>query len=137
MPVCDQLQEACVGVCFRGNLLAGTPIVGDLVVVPLGKDRHVGIEGAYALVKEIVLIVAAKLVQGLSRLGFFFRDDIFPDLTVRQCLGGGNRAISVNAVAGMDEEVRPSPEHGGIAAHAAARFINAPALTCGVARPHE
>ena len=70
MPVCDQLQEACVGVCFRGNLLAGTPIVGDLVVVPLGKDRHVGIEGAYALVKEIVLIVAAKLFRVSAGLDF-------------------------------------------------------------------
>ena len=133
----DQLQQARIGVAFRRNVLAGTPIICDLVIIPLGKDRHLRIEGAYSLVKEIVFVVAAKLGQGLSRLGFLFRDDISSDLTIRQCLAGRNGAVGIDAVAGMDEEIGPGAQHGGIAAHPAARFIYAPALTRGVTRPDE
>ena len=40
-------------------------------------------------------------------------------------------------VAAMDEEIGPASRHCRVAAHAAARFIDAPAAARGIARPHE
>ncbi len=120
-----------------GQQLARPPIVGHLVVVPLREDRHLGIEGEQVPVEQIVLVVGAELGQRLRRLGLFLQHDVLPDLAVGHLLFGQDRAVGVNIVAAVDEEVGPVAQHGRVGAHAAARFVDAPALPGGIARPHE
>src|SRR5213076_2831848 len=81
--------------------------------------------------------IAAKFVEPFGHLGFLFSDEILPHFAVRQLLLGGNWAVGIDAVAAMNEEIGPAPAHGRIAAHAAARLVDAPALARSIARPHE
>src|SRR5439155_377424 len=64
----------------------------------------------------VVFVVAAELRQRVRDLGFLLGHDIAPNLAVRQLLLGGNRAVGVDVITGVDEEVRPIVEHGAIAA---------------------
>ena len=120
-----------------GQRLARPPVVGDLVIVPLREDRHLGIEREHVPVHEIVFVVAAELGERLRRLGLVLGDHVLPDLAVSHLHLGDDRAIGVNVVAAMDEEIRPVAQHGGVGAHAAACLVDAPALAGGIARPDE
>src|SRR5579885_1615347 len=119
----------------RVHGLARPPVVEHLVIVPLRKDRDFGVEGAEVLVEQIVFVGAAELGEGLGGFGFLLRDDALPDLPVRHFLFGLDRAVGVDVVAVMDEEIGPVLLHGGVGAHAAARLVDAPALARGIARP--
>jgi len=99
------------------------------VIIPLREDRHLGIEGPHVVVEQVVLVVAAELGERLRGLGLFLEHDVFPDLAVRHFLLGEDRTVGVNGVAVMDEEIGTVAQHGRIRAHAAARFVDAPALT--------
>jgi hypothetical protein len=117
--------------------LPRTPVVAHLVIVPLGEHRHLGVEGAQVRVEQIVFVVAAEVGERLGDPRFLVGHQIAPDLAVGHRLTGADRAVRVDGVTRMDEEVGLVGEHGRIRAHAAARLVDAPALARGVARPHE
>jgi hypothetical protein len=94
-------------------------------------------EGAEILVNVVVFVVAAELLQGARDFGFFFRHEIAPDFAIGELQLGGNGAVGIDMVAGMDEEIRAILQHGAIAAISAARDVDAPALPRRVAGPHE
>ena len=107
------------------------------MIVPLREHRHLRIEGAQILVEQVIFVVAAKLRQALRDVGFVFRDDIPPGISIRQFQLGLDRTIRIDVVAAVDEEIRPVLEHGPVGPHAAARGIDAPALARGIAGPGE
>src|SRR5262249_36075892 len=117
--------------------LARPPIVGDLVVIPLAEDGDLGIERTDIAVEKVVLVVATKLAERFRGLGLLLGDDILPDASVRHLLLGSDRAVGVNVVAAMDQEVRSVALHDGVGAHAAARLVYAPPLPGRIAGPHE
>jgi hypothetical protein len=80
---------------------------------------------------------AAEFIERLGDLGFFRNRDVFPDFSVSQLNLGGNDAIGIDAVARMQQEIRPVLAHGGEGEHAAVVGIDAPALSGNVAAPHE
>src|SRR6201999_1277756 len=80
---------------------------------------------------------AAEFAERLGRLRLVLGDDVLPDFAVRHLLFGLDRAVGVDVVAAVDEEIGAVLAHGFVGAHAAARFIDAPALADGVARPDE
>jgi hypothetical protein len=88
-------------------------------------------------VHEIVFVVAAELGERLRRLGLVLGDHVLPDLAVSHLHLGDDRAIGVNIVAAMDEEIRAVAQHGRVGAHAAACLVDAPALAGGITRPDE
>ena len=96
-----------------GKLFRRRPVVGDLVVVPLHEDRHLGVEGAHIVVEEIVLMRCAEFVERLGDLGLLRDRDVLPDLAVGQFHLGGNDAVGIDGVAGMEQEIRPVLAHGG------------------------
>src|SRR5262249_4013574 len=116
---------------------ARRPVVADLMVVPLREHRHLGVEGAEVIVEPVVSVVAAKLRQAVRDRGFLFGDNVAPDFAVWKPLRGRYRAIRIDVVAGMDEEVRTIVEHGAIGPISAAADIDAPALARGIAGPDE
>jgi hypothetical protein len=59
------------------------PVVGDLVVVPLDVLGDLGREAADVLVHQVVLVVAAELVEGLGDLGFLLGHDVLPHAPAR------------------------------------------------------
>ena len=107
------------------------------MVVPLRQHRHLRIEGAHILVEQVVFVVAAKLREGFGDNGFVLRDDVPPDVAVRQFQFGLDRTVGIDVIATMNEEVRAVFQHGGVGSHAAAAGIDAPALPGGIARPDE
>src|SRR6516165_1770800 len=117
--------------------LARPPIVGDLVIIPLAEDRNLGIERAYVAIEKVVLVVAAKLAEGFRGLGLLLGNDILPDASVRQLLLVSYRAVGVNVVAVMDQEIGSIALHDGVRAHAAACLVYAPPLAGRIAGPHE
>src|SRR6185295_16976277 len=66
-----------------------------------------------------------------------FGDDVSPDATIGQLQLRFYRAIRIDVVAGMDEEVRTVVEHGAVSPHPATAFVDAPALPRRIARPGE
>ena len=107
------------------------------MVVPLGQDRDLRIEGPDVCIKQVVPVIAPELAQRLGDPGFFLGDDVAPDLAVRQDLPVGDGAIGIDAIAGMDEKIRTRPQHGRIGAHAAPPDVDPPALARGIAGPDE
>src|SRR5262249_26883241 len=107
-----------------GQRLARPPIVAHLVIVPLREDGDFGVEGTHVLVEQIVFVVAAELGQRLRWLRLFLEYDVFPDLAVRHFLLGEDRAVGVDGVAVVDEEIRAVAQHGGVGA-----------LSCPAGRP--
>ena len=132
-----QQRAAVLGVAGLVGGADRRPVIGDFMVVPLRQHRHLRIEGAQILVEQVVFVVAAKLREGLGDDGFFLRDDIAPEAAVRQFQFGLDRAVGIDVIAAMNEEVRAVFQHGGVGSHAAAGGIDAPALAGGIARPDE
>jgi hypothetical protein len=117
--------------------LARPPVVGHLVIVPLREDRNLSVERAHICVEQIVFVVAAKLGKRLRGFSLVLGHEVFPNLAVRHFLLGEDWTVGVDIIAAVDEEIRPVAQHCGVGAHAAARLVDAPALSGGVARPHE
>jgi hypothetical protein len=130
-------EQRRIGVGIVAAVLARPPGVGDLVVVPLREHRHLGVESAHVRVEKIVFVVAAVVGDRCRDPRLFLGDDILPRFAVRQLQFAFDRAVGIDAVAGMDEEVRPALQHCRIGAHAAARLVDAPALARGVTGPDE
>jgi hypothetical protein len=126
---------AVAGVAVQAHL--PVPVVGDLVVVPLGEHGHLGIEASQRLVHQVVAVLAAELVQGLGHLGLGGGGQVAPYAAVGQRHLGGDRAVRVDRVAGVDEEVGANAAHGVVDAHAAELRIDPPTLTGGIAAPDE
>ncbi len=84
---------------------ARPPVVQHLVIVPLREDRDLGVEREHVLVEQIVFVVAAEFGERLGRLGLVLGDDVLPDLAVGHLLLGDDRAVGVDVVAAVDEEV--------------------------------
>src|SRR5262249_61616193 len=110
---------------------------GDLVIVPLREDRHLGIESPYISVEQIVFVVAAKVGERPRNLRLLLGDDVPPHLSVRKLALRRDGTIGVDVVSAMDEEIGLPFQHGRIGAHAAAAFIDAPASTGGGTWPDE
>ena len=79
-----QGENAFVDVASPAGRLARTPVVGDFVIIPLRKQRHLGIEREQILVEQVVFVVAAKLRERLGDLGFLLGHDVLPHASVRQ-----------------------------------------------------
>ena len=108
------------------------------MVVPLPDLHHFAVEAANIGIELVVAIVAAELLERLGHLALFFGEHIVaPSAAVGQFHLGLDRAVGIDRVAGMNEEVGIALAHGLIDAHAAEGGVDAPALTGGVARPQE
>src|SRR5262249_29282919 len=107
------------------------------MIVPLGEYRHFGIERPHISVEQIIFVIAAKLRERAGNPSLLFGDDVLPHLSIRKLALRWDRAIRIDVVAAMDEEIGPTPRHGRIGAHAAPGFVDAPAAAGGIARPHE
>src|SRR5688572_33066809 len=87
------------------------------------------------MIQQVVFVVSAEVVEGASNPRFLLGDEVLPNVAIRERDLRLDWAVGVDAVAAMNEEIRAVLQHRGKAAHAAARFVNAPALPGGVARP--
>jgi hypothetical protein len=133
----DQPRRTVLAIAGLVGAADRRPIIGHFMIVPLREHRHLRIEGAQIVVEQIVFIIAAKLREAVRHRGFLLRHDIAPDLAIGQHQFGRHRAIGVDVIAGVNEEVGAVLQHGAIGAHAPARGIDAPALPRGIARPDE
>jgi hypothetical protein len=113
------------------------PRLHHLVIVPQRHSRYRGVEGAQIAVKQIVFVVAAVIGNRLGGLRFLFGDDAAPYRAVGELLLRRDRTVGIDIVAAVDEEIRRIAVHGGVAAHATARHVDAPALAHRVAGPQE
>ena len=75
------------------------------MIVPLGKNGNLGVEGAQIFVKQVVFVVSAIVVEARRDAALFLGDDISPNFAVRKFQLRLDRAVGVDAVAGMDEKV--------------------------------
>jgi high-affinity nickel permease len=99
----------------------------------LRQHGYLGIERANIGVHEVVLVAGAIFGQGLGDLGLLFEHHVFPDAAIGHLLLGLDRAVGIDGVAAMDEEIRAVLQHGRIGLHAPARFVDPPALAAGIA----
>ena len=124
--------HASLGVAGVLELLAGVPVVEDLVVVPDHHLRDLGLEAAHVLVQTVVEVVAAELVEGLGDLRLRGRDQVPPDRAVVERALGGERLVGVDRVAAVHEEVGGHAPHRLVEPHPAPRLVDAPPLPAGV-----
>ena len=117
--------------------LTRPPVVGRLVVVPLGDDGDVRVQGAEVVVHHVVAVAAAELVQRLGDLGRLLRDEVAPGGLAGHLEGLRDGVVRVDRVAGVQEEVGHRGVHRRVAAHAADLRVDAVALPRGVRGPHE
>src|SRR3974377_1475494 len=85
----------------------------------------------------MLLLIAAIGGERLGRLRFLLGHDAAPQRAIGQFPCRRDRTIGIDVVAAMDEEIRRIAVHGSVAAHAATREVDAPALADVVARPDE
>ncbi len=137
--LCTGGQDVDIGHRVPGVVedLARVPVVGRLVVVPLGEDGDLGVEAPDVVVEQVVLVVAAELGQRLRHLGLLLRGDVATHPAVGQGDLGLDGAVGVDGVTAVDEEVGLETAHGLVDRHAAHVGVDAPALAGGVARPHQ
>ena len=117
--------------------LARIPVVQHLVVVPLRDHRDLGVEGPQVGVAQVVTIAAAELIERLGDVADAVRDQVAPGRAVVELHRFGNRPVGVDQVAGVDEQIRLDGPHRRERLHAAARFVEAPALAADVTAPHD
>lgn len=129
--------DPLLGVPVVGQDLAGVPVVQGLVVVPLADDRHVGVQVQHVLVEQVVLVTAAILGQCLGDLGDLLGHHVLPDGAVGNLQLGLDRAVGVDVVAGVQEEVGPGLVHRLVRDHAADLGVDAVSLAGGVPGPDE
>ena len=133
----EHVDAALLGVARVGEHLAGPPVVGRLVVVPLRDDRHLGVHRPHVVVEQRVAVPTPELRQGLRHLGHLRRHQVAPHLAVRLGHLGGDRPVRIDRVAGVHEEVGPGLVHGAVADQPAQVGVDPPALAAGVSGPHE
>ena len=117
--------------------LAGVPVVGGLVVVPLREQGGVRVEVPDVVIHHVVAMAGPELLLGLGHLRHALGHHVAPDLAVGLLVLGLDGAVRVDRVAGVDEEVRVRGRHGPVGAHAAQIRVDAEALPRGVGGPHE
>ena len=105
------------------------------MIVPLYEDRYFGVEGAQIIIQEIVFVRGAELVESFGDLGLFWNRDVFPSLVIRQFYLGGDNAVGIDRIAGVEQEIGTMLAHGGEGKHAAIVRIDTPALPGNVAAP--
>ena len=113
------------------------PVVRHLVVVPLDVLRDLGVEAPDVLVREVVAVVAAELLDRLGDLRLLLGHEVLPRAAARQVDLGLERVVRVDHVAAVHEEVRLQAAHHLVQAHAAPVRADAPTLAGGVAGPRE
>src|SRR5690242_18368229 len=107
------------------------------MVVPLYEDRNLGIERADVLIHEIVFVRAAEFVERFGDLCLFRNGDVLPDFAVGKLDLGGNDAVGIDGVAGMNQEIRLMLAHGSERDHAAVVGVYTPALAGDITAPDE
>lgn len=144
LPLVERLKRprgkdihALLGVGGQVEDLPGIPVVDHFVVVPLNVGRHPGGEGPHVGVEQIVGELAAVLGERLGHLRLLRRDEVAPDPAVGQRHGIPQRAVGVDGVAAVDEEVRVARGHRGVGGHAAGVRVDPPALPSHIAGPGE
>ena len=113
------------------------PVVAGLVIVPERDLRHFRIESPHVIVEQVVLVLAAELVERLGRLRFRLGDDVAPERSVVQFDLRRHRLIGVDRVAAVDEEVGLGTAHRVVQLEAAPLLVDAPALADRVCRPRD
>lgn len=137
MSVPREYVDPLFGVLVVVEHLAGVPVVDHLVVIPLHKLRHVGIEVPVVGIGEVIGVLSAILVKGLRDSAFRLGYLVAPDPSVGQGQGLGNWDIRVHRVATVDEEVGISLGHGAEDRHSADVGIDAEPLPRHVAGPDQ
>src|SRR5262245_31947414 len=83
----------------------GPPVLHNLMIVPLGKNGHLGVELPQIRVEQVVFVVATIAGESRRDRALFLGHNIAPRLAVRQLLLRGYCAVCIDAVAAMNEEV--------------------------------
>ena len=130
-------RHALLGVARVFEHLGRVPVVQHLVVVPEHHLRDLGVEAPHVLVEQVVEVVAAELLERLGHLRLGRGDEVAPDRAVVERHLRRERVVGVDRVAAVDEHVGLEPPHRLVAAHAAAREVDAPALADRVRGPGE
>jgi hypothetical protein len=112
------------------------------VVVPLPDLRDFGAEALHVRVVTVVQVIAPVLLQRLGDfqlLRHLVQERVGPQQLAGRLVDDalGQRAVCIDRVAGMNEEVRPCTPHRLVNLHAPEAEIDAPTLTAGVAGPDE
>ncbi len=106
------------------------------MVVPLVEGRADGAETKHVPVHHVVFPLVPVFVQGFGDLALAVDEHgVFPLAATGQVDLVLHRAVGIDGVAGMQEEVRRVLADRGVGLHAG--IIDAPALAGGVARPGE
>ena len=89
------------------------------------------------LVEKIVFMRGAEFVERFGDFCFLGDGDVLPDLAAFERHFGLDRAVGIDRVAGMQQEIRLVFLHGGKGEHAAVVGIDAPALAGDIAAPQK
>ncbi|MNQ79724.1 hypothetical protein D3C85_946760 [compost metagenome] len=130
----DQAVDIFISVALVQQL-ARRPVVDHFVVVPLPDLRHFGVEATNVFVHQVVAIITAILVEGFSDFALRLAGDVAPHPAA---FGGQlrrHRAVGVDGIAAVDEEVRQAQTHGLVDTHAADVRVDAEALADSVTAP--
>src|SRR5262245_56528580 len=107
------------------------------MVVPLPDLRHFGIELPDVFVEQVVAIAPAEFVERLGDLRDLGRDDVVPDLSLFGNRRLGDRSVSVDVVAAVDEKKRTALTHRLVDLHPAEGWVDSPPLARRVSTPQE
>lgn len=80
------------------------PVIRHLMVIPLEELHHIGIEGAEMLIHQVIDVITPELREGLGHLRVLWSRDVLPDGAVLQLDLRGDRIVSVDAIAVVDEK---------------------------------
>lgn len=87
------------------------------------------------LIEQVVTIVAAKFVQRFGHLALGRGGEVTPALALFHRQLGRDRAVGVDGIAAVQEEIRIALAHRAVDTHAADVRVDAEALADGVAAP--
>ncbi|RMP22783.1 hypothetical protein ALQ26_05986 [Pseudomonas amygdali pv. lachrymans] len=119
------------------KLLAGRPVVGDFVVIPLPDLRHFCVEAAQIFIHQVIAVIASVLVEGLRHLAFRLGGQVAPDPPAFRGDLLGHWPVGVNGVTAVDKKVRQAQAHRLIDTHATNVRVDTEALPHRVATPDE
>src|SRR4030095_11521424 len=108
------------------------PVVSHYVIIPLNKLRHLRIKPLEVQILKVVMIVAAKFVQGLGYLRLLRRHHVLPDAAIVKRHLRLERTIGVDAVAGVNKEIEVQLTHRFEDSHTAPIEVDAPTLSDGI-----
>ena len=132
-----QHMHRFLGIAVVGAQVLGVrPVVDHLVVVPLEECRAKRVHRLHMFVHQIVFPLTPELGQRFGHLALFLdQGGVLPDHRAVLFDLVLHRAIGIDRIAGMDEEIGPMLSHGGIGAHTL--VVDTPTLTGGIARPRK